>query len=58
VLKGTTPELYKNSALFFANIHPTCGLKDCIKVVAGQITNQWVLTLVCSHAAKSRGHGA
>ncbi|MCY3537932.1 MAG: hypothetical protein OXI08_03465 [Cyanobacteria bacterium MAG IRC4_bin_6] len=27
VLRGTAPELYKNPALFFANTHPTRGLK-------------------------------
>ena len=28
VLKGTAPELYKNPAVFFANTHPTRGLRD------------------------------
>ena len=38
VLKGTAPDLYKNPALFFANTHPTRGLKDLIKAVAGRLT--------------------
>ncbi|KKZ13991.1 MAG: hypothetical protein TQ37_02560 [Candidatus Synechococcus spongiarum 15L] len=38
VLKGTAPELYKNPALFFANTHPTRGLKDLIKAVVGRLT--------------------
>ena len=38
VLKGTAPDLYKNPALFFANTHPTRGLRDLIKAVAGRLT--------------------
>jgi len=38
VLKGTAPELYTNPALFFANTHPTRGLKDLIKAVLGRLT--------------------
>lgn len=38
VLKGTAPELYKDPALFFANTHPTRGLKDLIKAVVGRLT--------------------
>ncbi|MYF35370.1 MAG: ATP-binding protein [Synechococcus sp. SB0678_bin_12] len=38
VLKGTAPELYKNPALFFANTHPTRGLKDLIQAVVGRLS--------------------
>ena len=38
VLKGTAPELYKDAALFFANTHPTRGLKDLIRAVVGRLT--------------------
>ena len=38
VLKGTAPDLYKNPALFFANTHPTRGLRYLIKAVAGRLT--------------------
>lgn len=38
VLKGTAPDLYKDPALFFANTHPTRGLKDLVKAVVGRLS--------------------
>lgn len=38
VLKGTAPDLYKDPALFFANTHPTRGLKDLVKEVVGRLS--------------------
>ncbi|MFN9630194.1 MAG: ATP-binding protein [Cyanobacteriota bacterium] len=37
VLKGTAPELYKNPALFFANTHPTRGLRDLVQAVVDRL---------------------
>lgn len=39
VLKGTAPELYKNPALFFANTHPTRGLRDLFLAVVDRLTS-------------------
>ena len=38
VLKGTAPELYKNPAIFFANTHPTRGLRDLFLAVVDRLT--------------------
>jgi predicted AAA+ superfamily ATPase len=38
VLKGTAPELYKNPAVFFANTHPTRGLRDLFLAVVDRLT--------------------
>ena len=40
VLKGTAPDLYKDPALFFANTHPTQGLKTLVKAVAGRLSGR------------------
>ena len=37
VLKGTAPELYKNPALFFANTHPTRGLRDLFEAMVDRL---------------------
>jgi hypothetical protein len=39
VLKGTAPELYKNPAVFFANTHPTRGLRDLFLAVVDRLTS-------------------
>lgn len=39
VLKGTAPELYKNPALFFANTHPTRGLRELFLAVVDRLTS-------------------
>ena len=39
VLKGTAPDLYKNPALFFANTHPTRGLRDLFLAVVDRLTS-------------------
>ena len=38
VLKGTAPELYKNPAVFFANTHPTRGLKELFLAVVDRLS--------------------
>ena len=38
VLKGTAPELYKNPSVFFANTHPTRGLRDLFLAVVDRLT--------------------
>lgn len=38
VLKGTAPDLYKNPAIFFANTHPTRGLRDLFLAVVDRLT--------------------
>ena len=39
VLKGTAPDLYKIPALFFANTHPTRGLRDLFLAVVDRLTS-------------------
>ena len=39
VLKGTAPELYKNPVVFFANTHPTRGLRDLFLAVVDRLTS-------------------
>ena len=39
VLKGTAPELYKNPGVFFANTHPTRGLRDLFLAVVDRLTS-------------------
>ncbi|MFM1798258.1 MAG: hypothetical protein RLZZ117_536 [Cyanobacteriota bacterium] len=38
VLRGTAPELYKDPALFFANTHPTRGLRELFLAVVDRLT--------------------
>jgi hypothetical protein len=38
VLKGTAPELYKDPAVFFANTHPTRGLRELFLAVVDRLT--------------------
>ncbi len=41
VIKGEAPDEYKRADLFFANTHPTEGLKQLLKNVCQRLSGQW-----------------